>query len=344
MIGRTSSGPRSVVHNGRSMPDRPTISAIILTRDREAALRTVLERLRGLPVDEVVVADNGSSDGTAALVDGWDRGVRRVDLGGNAGIAGRNAAVRAARGELLLFLDDDSYPLPGAVELLREHLLASPQTGLVGGLVLDVTARGEVLRGHGIGTFDWFLRRGRRGPTPAGGIPTFFFPEGAALARREAFLGAGGFFEPYFFTLTEVDLSTRLIRDGWEVGYVPEATFHHLKDEVTRIPRAGMLRLAVRNQLWYFWRHFPALRAARRIAAYLAFDLVMCVAWRAPGAWAGGIADAWRDRDAVRGSRRPLSRAAVRRAELDRGRIHVRLLAGQLVRRARRLRGLAGTS
>jgi hypothetical protein len=65
----------------------------------------------------------------------------------------------------------------------------------------------------------------------------------------------------------------------------------------------------------------------------LVFDLIECVYRGVPGAWAGGIADAWRQRDRVRGLRDPLSRRAVRRAELNRGRMHIRLLAHMVRRR-----------
>src|SRR6187200_2765807 len=71
-------------------PDRPHISAVILARNRADALRTVLTRLDALPVDEVIVVDNGSEDATPALVDGWGGNVRRIANGRNIGVAGRN--------------------------------------------------------------------------------------------------------------------------------------------------------------------------------------------------------------------------------------------------------------
>src|SRR5687768_6379278 len=97
----------------RSPEGGPVVSAVIITRDRREALVQVLDRLAQLPVDEVLVVDNGSSDGTAQLVRARHDGVRLLEPGENIGIAGRNLAAREARGEFLLMLDDDSYPLPG---------------------------------------------------------------------------------------------------------------------------------------------------------------------------------------------------------------------------------------
>ena len=94
------------------------------------------------------------------------------------------------------------------------------------------------------------------------------------------------------------------------------------------------MRLRVRNQLWYFWMRFPASVAGRRgsIPAYLAFDLIECVFRGVPRAWSSAITEAWRERGRVREFRDPLPRDRVRRAELKRGRLHLRLLA-HMVRR-----------
>jgi hypothetical protein len=99
-----------------------------------------------------------------------------------------------------------------------------------------------------------------------------------------------------------------------------------------------MLRLRVRNQLWYFYRHFPATVAARRIPAYLLFDLLESAKSGAFRSWAGGVHDAWGERAAVQGTREPLPRSVIRRAELNRGRLHLRLLALRAGRLARQLR------
>jgi GT2 family glycosyltransferase len=308
---------------------------VILAHNRERALGVVLERLARLPVQEVLVVDNGSTDGTAAVIERAGGSVRRLDAGGNVGVAGRNLAALEARGELLLMLDDDSYPLAGAIEALVEAFRRQPRLGVAGGLVRDVDSDGRRLREDELGTFDWFLRGGRRGELPADGVPSFFFPEGASMVRREAFLESGGYFAPYFFTVTEIDLATRMVGAGWDVRYLPAARFEHMKESSGRIGAQGMLRYAVRNQLWYFWLRYPARLAARRIPAYLAFDLILCAANGALSSWAGGIADAWRQRDVVRGARDPLGRSTVRRAELNRGRMHLSLLRGMLARRLR---------
>jgi GT2 family glycosyltransferase len=315
------------------------VSAVIVTFRRPEALATVLGRLREHPLDEVIVVDNAADPGTAGVIERSGSGARLVTSSENLGQAGTNLGARKARSDLLLLLDDDAYPLPGAVERLVEAFRAAPRLGVAGGMVLDVDSNGNVVRSDELGTFDWYLRGGRTGGGPGQGFPAFFFPEGASMIRRRAYLEAGGFLAPYFLgRVLGLDLSARLLGRGWDVRYVPDARFHHSKDPGGRARAGAYLRRAIRNQVWYFWLRFPALVAARRIPAYLAYDLVQCVYRRQPAAWFGAIADAWRDRELVRPYRDPLPRRILPRVELNRGQMHVRLLVGQFRRRLVSLR------
>ncbi len=146
---------------------------MILAFHRDEELEIVLGRLRELPVDEVIVVDNG---GTVAEREG----VRVIRAGGNIGVGGRNIGAREATGELLLMLDDDSYPLPGTVETLRAAFEADSRLGVAGGLVRNVDEQQHVLKERELGTFDWFLSSGRGDNPPPGGWPAFFFPRGRA--------------------------------------------------------------------------------------------------------------------------------------------------------------------
>lgn len=310
------------------------MSAIIVTFRRPGALATALERLRGLPLDEVVVVDNAAAPETVEVIERSGSGARLMTSPKNLGQSGVNLAAKDVQSDLLLLLDDDAYPLPGAIERLVEAFRATPRLGAAGGMVSDVDEHGKVIRTTELGTFDWFLRGGHTGSGPVEGLPAFFFPEGASMVRRRAFLEAGGFFAPFFLgRVLGLDLSARLLARGWDVRYVPDAGFHHSKDPGGRAQSEVGLRRSVRNQVWYFWLRFPAGVAARRIPAYLAFDLVESVYRRQPAAWFGGIADAWKDREQVRPHRDPLPRPILPRVELNRGRMHLRLLAGQLRRR-----------
>ena len=89
----------------------------------------------------------------------------------------------------------------------------------------------------------------------------------------------------------------------------------------------------IHNHLWYLWLRLPPEVALRRTFGYLAFDLGEAIYRGIPSAWGRAVRDAWRLRHLVRDARAPLSPELARRAELNRGRMHVRLLAGQLRKR-----------
>lgn len=98
---------------------QPCLTVVIPTLNEMAYLPGLLDALAGQtrPADEVIVADAGSTDGTAELAQA--RGVRVVR--GGLPAVGRNAGARAARGELLLFLDADVLPPPDFIARILEE-------------------------------------------------------------------------------------------------------------------------------------------------------------------------------------------------------------------------------
>lgn len=164
---------------------------------------------------EVVVADNGSSDGTGAVVAAWtDRlAVRRVVADRRRGInVARNAGVAAAGGDLLAFCDADDRVAPGWLEALAD---AARRADLVGGR-LDEEALNQDPRAP------------RRPRHPRDRLPTALgflsFAPGANLAIWADVLGAlGGFDERFVLGNDDVDLAFRVQLAGHRLGYAPDA-------------------------------------------------------------------------------------------------------------------------
>ncbi len=100
----------------------PQLSVIVATHNRRDLLARCLEALSRQTLDpgsfEVIVADDGSSDGAPELVEGLETRFQlrllRLDKGGQA--AAQNAAIEIAAGRTCLFLDDDCIPAPGCLE------------------------------------------------------------------------------------------------------------------------------------------------------------------------------------------------------------------------------------
>ncbi len=116
----------------------PRLSVLVLTYNNllmnEACLLS-LYRSTNVPF-EIVVVDNASSDGTPAWLEGFAAqhpGLNLILNKENRGFAaGNNQAAREARGEYIVFLNNDTIVTPGWAERLIAHMEADPQIGLIG--------------------------------------------------------------------------------------------------------------------------------------------------------------------------------------------------------------------
>lgn len=124
----------------RPPPTRPPplrLSVLVCTRNRAALLEGTLAAIaaQARPADEVVVVDNGSTDATPALLDRWSTvlPLRRVHLATPSIPAARNAAARAATGDILCYTDDDALPEPGSLAAIEAAFLRDERIGIVGG-------------------------------------------------------------------------------------------------------------------------------------------------------------------------------------------------------------------
>jgi glycosyltransferase involved in cell wall biosynthesis len=117
----------------------PTVSAAIPVRDGEAYLAEAIESVlvQSRPCDQVVVLDNGSSDRSAEIARGFAPAVQVVSEPRPGIGAARNAAMRAAGGDFVAFLDADDLWEPRKIELQLAAFEARPELQLVFGHVVQ---------------------------------------------------------------------------------------------------------------------------------------------------------------------------------------------------------------
>ena len=132
---RTSTPPPAL-RQGRG---EPLVSVVIPNWNGAHHLPVCLGALRAqsYPRIEVVLVDNGSTDGSQALVEGEYPEVRLLALDRNLGLTGgNNAGFRAARGEVLVSLNNDTEAEPGFVEALVKPLQEHPEAGVAASKML----------------------------------------------------------------------------------------------------------------------------------------------------------------------------------------------------------------
>jgi GT2 family glycosyltransferase len=228
---------------------------------------------------EVIVVDNGSTDDTPAWVRANHPQLHLIALPENLGFAGGvNAGLRAARGDLLLLINDDAFAEPGFVAALLDVMAQRPDIGAAAGVLL-FAHRPEIVASAGIRVRrDWLaldLWAGQRAASlPADPQPILGASGGAVLYRR-SMLEDIGLMEPNFFNyLEDVDLAWRALLRGWNSVVAPQARARHIYSATAGQGSPFKQRLLGRNRLRVIARCLPADLAVRCLPAILAYDLL----------------------------------------------------------------------
>lgn len=259
------------------------VSVVIPSFDGKELLARCLPPLRRAlarqPVEhEIIVVDNGSTDGTAEfLVRHWPE-VRLLRQRRNLGfIGGCNAGAAAARGTHLLFLNDDmvvdegflpplcaGFQAPGVAAVTARILMTDPaKQGMESGLTVGRLAHGR---------FDLWHRRlldERLAAEFPAYLPCLYAGGGSSLFSRAAFQELGGFdrlFAPFYFE--DVDLSYRAWQCGWQVRFATQSAVQHQhRGTIGRLyAPAAIAAIVARNQQLFVLRN---VRAWRRLLPFL---------------------------------------------------------------------------
>lgn len=213
----------------------PRFSFIMATYGRREVVTHTLDQLDRLGLGhgdyEVIVVDNASTDGTPDAV-ASRAGLRLLRLSENIGSCAKARGVDVARGEVLIFLDDDSYPRVGCVERLAAHFDDQPTLGAAG-----------------------FTVHLPDGSQECSALPHVFVGCGVGL-RAAALREVGGLDDTFFMQAEEYDLSLRLLQAGWDVETLADLQVEHLKTPQARRSERTTY-YDVRNNLRIIARYLP---------------------------------------------------------------------------------------
>jgi GT2 family glycosyltransferase len=237
------------------------VAVVIVNYDGEALLPDCLAALAAqtLAPEEIVVADNGSRDGSVALLRARHPAVRVLELGHNFGFAGgANRGVRATSAAWACVLNSDATPAP---DWLAE-LTAAPRDERTWALgsVLVSAATGRIESAgdqYSAAGYAYKLLRDRPlDDLPAEPYPVFAAPGAAPVFRRDVFDALGGYEERFFLYYEDVDLAFRAVLAGWHALLVPSARVVHRLGATTRSHARARFYVA-RNSAWCAVRCLP---------------------------------------------------------------------------------------
>lgn len=234
--------------------DQPEASLIMLSFNTARLLRQSLARLIDVAREiraEIIVVDNASHDGSAALVEAEFPEVRLVRAPHNLGFAGgNNLGAQHASGEFLVLVNSDAFIQPGSLASGIERMRQQPQVGLAGGLLIgrdgqpEPSARcfpsplNDLLSLSGLAArfprSRFFGRFDRTWADPEQAAEVDWVPGAFCIIRRAAIEQTGFFDERYFLYYEEVDLCRRLRRAGWTIAYWPDLKAEHWGGESSK--------------------------------------------------------------------------------------------------------------
>jgi GT2 family glycosyltransferase len=231
---------RASLMSGAASVGAPSLSIVTPTYQRRQSVLRLLDALRSqsFAADrfEVIVIDDGSSDGTAEAVRALSTpyALTLLQQSHRGPAAARNLGVDSARAPIILFLDDDVVP---GLTLVAMHAAAhaAPSTVVVGPMNPPVRPRAPWIRWEEE-KLDRQYRAMLAGVYPC--TPRQFFT-GNASVERAAFLDAGGF-DPGFERAEDVELAYRLQRRGARFEFLPAAeVLHHAQRSLASWSRAS---------------------------------------------------------------------------------------------------------
>lgn len=261
----------------------------------EGCLRSLADSGMRSPV-EVVVVDNGSTDGSQAMLARSFPGVRLIQNDRNVGLGrASNQGIEATAAPYVLLLNNDTVVDGAMLDALIDFMARTPGAGAAGGTLLNEDGSFQGAWGDFPTLTQEFLIATRLGERIWPGYPSHlstarrsgegWLSSACLLLRRAALAEVGLLDEEYFIYGDETDLQYRLRKRGWTIHHLPEVTIVHFGGR--SMDRWRRRRMVYRGKLMFFQKHrgaarFHALRAM--LAGLSAAKLgVWAVAWLAPG-------------------------------------------------------------
>jgi GT2 family glycosyltransferase len=255
----------------------PFVSVIIVNYNGKHFLDDCLEALaaQDYPWDrfEVLVVDNGSTDGSVAHLREHYSWVRVIPLDRNRGFArGNNEGFQHAQGDLIALLNNDTMVTPDWLSALVDAIGTDPRTGAATSKILfksqpdQINNAGLVLYRDGSGA-DRGFRQLDEGQFDEP-VEVFGACGASLLVRREMLEDVGGFDERLFMYYEDLDLAWRARMRGWSFRYTPSSVVYHVHCGSSGEWSPFFLYYVERNRVLVNWKNAPVPQACRVLASF----------------------------------------------------------------------------
>lgn len=255
------------------------VSFIVVNFNGSAVLRDCLSSIEAQTFgsSELILIDNGSSDGSCEAAEREFPGIKLVRYGENLGFAeANNRAIALARGEFLALINNDATLEPSWTERMVLALRQHPEAGAAACRTLQ-SAHAELLDSAGFAFYSCASVSTWKGSAARRFADAQHAPFGAtasaALYRRSAVQAVGVPFHPeYFCYYEDTDLAVRLVLYGFSTVYVPDAIARHVGSHTGRDHSDFHLYHLRRNAEYLFWTDMVGYLAWLHLPLHLLYE------------------------------------------------------------------------
>lgn len=231
------------------------------------------------PGAQVVVVDDGSTDGSVAYLKHNFPKIKLLEKATNSGFATTvNLGVKATEGEIILLLNTDAVPQKDFLAPILAHF-KDERVFAVGCLDKSVEGDKIIKRGRGVGKF----RRGflvhARGEVNL--TNTLWVSGGSGAFRRSIWEKLGGMdslYDPFYWE--DIDLSYRAVKSGCKILFEPKSVIKHIHSQGSiqkQYSEKEIQKIAYRNQLIFFWKNITDTGFLIRHILWLKWQILRAV-------------------------------------------------------------------
>ncbi len=248
------------------------VAVIILNWNGERLLREFLPAVistTDTTIADIIVADNGSTDGSVSLLEKEFPQVKLLKFSENYGFAeGYNRAIAQTNYKYSILLNSDVATTEGWVNTLLDYMESNPQVGACQPKLLSYSDKSSFEYAGASGGFidrnGYPFCRGRLFATVEKDLGQYddvisiFWATGAALmVRSDLYLSTGGLDKDFFAHMEEIDLCWRILLKGYDIKVIPQSIAYHLGGGSLPASNPRKTYLNFRNNLLLLHKNLP---------------------------------------------------------------------------------------